>query len=204
MFIDGALQGYSNHKTPSIPESNYIRCMTYAYDIHPTAKKVLMIGLGCGFLHSVAPKGLEFDIVETDFDVLGVAHEHFGFATGCTGYTMHLNLRDFKHNKYDIIFLDAFNGYTGAEEYYTVEGIIRLFNILTPGGVLCCNIVSELGGKDDLWRRLSRHRDEDYLACKVSGPFVNVVSFKTHRNSDYAKIGMFSEEKKLMLQNLLG
>ena len=114
------------------------------FDEAPT--DVLVVGLGGGVipeaLHHYYPSA-RIDVVEIDPVVVEAARAYFGFRTdaGLRSHTM--DGRVFvkrARQRYDLIFLDAFQGRTIPFHLKTREFLREVVGILKPGGVVVSNL----------------------------------------------------------------
>lgn len=112
---------------------------------HPP-RKILVIGLGGASLskalHALYPKAL-VDSVEIDPVVVQAAHRFFFYKDGPHVRTFTQDATVFvKHAKerYDIVFLDAFDGLDVPEPLRTREFYGEIADLLTPGGVVVANL----------------------------------------------------------------
>ena len=111
--------------------------------VRPSAKNMLVIGLGTGALPSALAKaGIRADVVEIDPAVASYAQQYFGFRP--TGEIYVEDARTFIRTttkKYDVIVHDTFTGGSTPEHLLSAEVLRRLRELLTPGGVLALNMV---------------------------------------------------------------
>jgi spermidine synthase len=112
-----------------------------------TPKRVLVIGLGGGIIPTIFQKILpetKVDVVEIDKTVVKLAQEYFGFLQGGS---VRVHVKDGRRfvaratEKYDMIFLDAFNGDQIPFHLMTREFFELLkANVLADDGVLVSNV----------------------------------------------------------------
>jgi SAM-dependent methyltransferase len=111
--------------------------------MRPSAKDLLVIGLGTGALPTALAKaGIRSDVVEIDPAVARFAEQYFWFTP--TGKTYIEDARTFIHHassQYDLIVHDTFTGGATPEHLLSVEMLRQLHRTLRPGGVLALNMV---------------------------------------------------------------
>ena len=133
---------------PDILVFRYTKLMMGALYLVPNPRRILVIGLGGGTLpktlYSLYPNA-EIHAVEIDRAVIKVAQTYFGFRTEDKLHVFVEDGRVFvkhalrKGDKYDLIFLDAFDQEYIPEHLLTKEFLEELRRILLPGGVLAAN-----------------------------------------------------------------
>lgn len=210
MVIDDCLQGYSFARNPSIPVSKYIRCLMYATSFVENGS-ALCIGLGPGLLHSeLAKSGYDVLSVEKNKDVYDKAVKYFDFDEG-----FHVETYDainfVPKAKFDMVFLDAFDGHTPATDLYNREFFNRVKSWLTPSGIFAMNIVSTIASDSgDEWIRVDkelslsafRNHDRKFYICQANTK-ANVLAFVGNPYLGYEDNNNQSEEVKSMLRNKL-
>jgi spermidine synthase len=111
--------------------------------LRPNAIDMLQIGLGIGSLSSVLERrGIRADVVEIDPAVAAFARKYFGFSTRGDIYVE--DARTFLRRtarRYDLVVHDTFTGGTTPEHLLSIEVLIRIHDVLRPGGVLALNFV---------------------------------------------------------------
>jgi len=144
IMIDGAVQTYfdMNKKEFNAP---YIKMFEKAVDYRPGAKKVLSIGLGGGAINYLLSKrGIAVDTVEIDPDIVYVAKKYFDFS----GNVITEDGRHYLHKtgqKYDMVFIDAFNGYSICPYLLSKETFIETKKVLNnTNGIIAINMMGYL------------------------------------------------------------
>jgi spermidine synthase len=140
LMIDNALQAFYDMQEKDY-SVDYLKMFAAAAGYMKHAKTALSIGLGGGGMDGILrEKGLEVDNVEIDPDIITVAKKYFGFNGSVV-------LDDGRHyainskKKYDLIIIDAFNGFAVAQFLLSKEAFMEMKNILNPGGILAVNTV---------------------------------------------------------------
>jgi spermidine synthase len=163
--------------------------------LRPSAKDLLVIGLGTGALPSALAKaGMRADVVEIDPAVARYAQEYFGFAP--TGETYVEDARTFIRTatkKYDVIVHDTFTGGATPEHLLSAEVLQRLRELLRPGGVLALNMVGFQRGP---------HASATWAVARtLRAEFPRVRAFRdsplNHRPDETANIIFFASDGTL-------
>jgi len=129
-----------------------------AEHFNPGFKKSLMIG-GSGYSF---PKDYlkkfplsELDVVEIDPKLTELAKEHFKLKQNQRLKIYHEDGRTFLNrtqNKYDVVYMDAYKSLiTIPYQLTTKEAIQKIYNVLNNNGVVFANIISAIGGKNNLF-----------------------------------------------------
>jgi predicted membrane-bound spermidine synthase len=150
----GAVQAMMYVGSPDEIAAPYIRFYRLAHHFVPEAKAALMVG-GGGYS---APRDFlatyplaTMDVVEIDPQVTQVARDHFNLKDDPRMTIIHEDGRTFlsrSHNKYDVIFIDAFgSSIVPPFQLTTREAISEMADRLNPGGVVMVNEVNSLMGK---------------------------------------------------------
>ena len=143
LFMDNALQTVYNASSNEF-SIGYISMFEKAISMMPSARHALVIGLGGGGISTVLAKhGLEVDNVEVDPVIAGAASEFFGFSGKVIIDDGRHYVRNHKQ-KYDLIFLDAYNGFSIYQYMLTKEAFAEMADCLSPGGILTVNTVGKL------------------------------------------------------------
>lgn len=107
-------------------------------------RRALVIGVGAGASLSVLKDaGYSVDAVEISPGVIDFAERYFGLDRSAFGVT----IADGRYvlnttaNRYDLVFIDAYNGLDIAEHLYSIESFESVRRILNPGGVAVCNVL---------------------------------------------------------------
>ncbi len=143
MMMDGAVQMFSDLRDGAFaPE--YIYYFMDSVKLVPEAKSALVVGLGGGAADSMLRRqGIEVFNVDVDPYIVKAASDFFGFngkyAVG-DGRNFIKNTRE----KYDIIFLDTFNGYSVYPFLLSKESFTETAAKINENGVLAINVVGRI------------------------------------------------------------
>lgn len=153
----------------------YTRFLALALAFQPEPKRVLVLGLGGGSfpkrLYRDFPQ-VVVDVVDIDPEVIGIAKRYFQVPEDSR---LRLHLRDGRRfvrettEKYDLIFLDAYNSDTIPFHLTTREFYRQLEAHLAPGGFVVSNIIGTLRGPQSAFFRAM------YRTLADSFPTVYVV-----------------------------
>jgi len=137
----------------------YTRFLALALAFQPEPKRVLILGLGGGSfpkrLHRDFPQ-VVVDVVDIDPEVIGIAKRYFQVPEDSR---LRLHLRDGRRfvrettERYDLIFLDAYNSDTIPFHLTTREFYRQLEAHLAPGGFVVSNIIGALRGPQSAFFR---------------------------------------------------
>ena len=131
----------------------YLRYFRMGNHFHPDARRTLLLGGGAftyvGDFFRRNP-GQSLDVVELDPALPGIAGRYFGL-------TPHTGLRVFTEDarvylnrctqQYDIVYLDTFGSAVAVPHYLTTEETAhRIYDSLSPDGVVMLNLVSAIDG----------------------------------------------------------
>ncbi len=142
-------QGIWNPESPDDLISNYCKYTAiFLTAINAPPKKALFIGLGAGimprFLRKQFPE-TKIDIVELDGGIPEIAEKYFGFKKDMGTNISIGDGRDFinrTHEKYDLIFIDAYTAEKIPFQLTTEEFYVKIRNALSPGGIMTANIAN--------------------------------------------------------------
>jgi spermidine synthase len=144
----GARQSVVKVGDPDHIELCYARAMPIGLAFVDRPKQILIVGLGGGtipcFLHKHYPETV-IDVVDIDPDVVHVAKRFFGFREDAT---MHAHVADGRRfiercqDRYDIIFLDAFDADSIPYSLATREFLLAVREALTSRGIVVANVWS--------------------------------------------------------------
>ena len=136
-----------NLENPSLAVFEYPGMMLAALPLFPEGKRVVMLGLGGGFLPNLFQQHLpqyELTVVEIDFLVAELAQTYFGFTPG---ENVRLAIEDgliFLANQPEAscgqIWLDAFSGDYVPDSLSGLKFLELCRSRLTPGGLLVQNL----------------------------------------------------------------
>jgi spermidine synthase len=151
-------------------------------------QNVLFIGLGAGtmpmFLRDQYPE-LNIDIVEIDPGVKPVAKKYFGFSEDHKMKVISMDGRAYVnnfHNKYDIIFIDAYNSKSIPFPLTTKEFFHGIKKNLTQEGIIVSNIAN-FGDSDYTYSQFKTINESfKYLAVFICPWQTNYVLFASNEN----------------------
>ena len=164
LLVDGAMQS-AQYLDPLLEDElafEYMREFEWAFRLHPSAQRVLLIG-GGGFayprffLKQYPEKSI--DVVELSPTIVEVARDYFGLRALETQYPdrLHVIVGDghrYLENtiiKYDAILNDAYIGYKSSA---SMQASAQLFHqCLTDGGLYAANMVTALRGLHSIQMR---------------------------------------------------
>ncbi|MHB9140012.1 MAG: spermidine synthase, partial [Victivallaceae bacterium] len=142
-------QGIWNPESPDELLSNYCKYTTlFMQGIDQYPRKVLFIGLGAGVMPRFVRKrfpATAIDVIEIDAEIPGVAEQYFGFRKDAGINVTVGDGRDFinrNKEKYDIIFIDAYNAGNIPFQLTTEEFFRKVRESLTPGGIMTANVAN--------------------------------------------------------------
>jgi len=148
MILDNALQTIYDMGKKEY-DLGYIKMFVTSAKQLKGAKTALVIGLGGGAMDKVLRSiWLEVENVEIDPHVADAAKNYFDF----DGVVTIADGRNFVRNtkkKYDMIILDAYNGFSVAQFMLSREAFAEMKNALNPGGALVINTVGKLSQSKD-------------------------------------------------------
>jgi len=146
-------------KDPWELKLRYSRFLAVALTLTPEPKRALILGLGGGSfpkrLHRDFPQ-LTVDVVDIDPEVVRIAKEYFKVPEDAR---LRLHAKDGRRfmqetsEKYDLIFLDAYNSDTIPFHLTTKEFYREVAARLAPGGVVVSNIIGSLRGPQSAFFR---------------------------------------------------
>ena len=147
-----------------LPYSDYV---DLAFVFNPNIRRVLVIGLGGG----TVPKrfvrdypSVKVDAVEIDAAVIRIAKRYFYVEEGPRLKLHEADGRQFLRRtdqKWDLILLDAYYADTVPFFLTTREFFTIAKSHLTPGGILCNNVIGQVGGpRSAFFRSVYRTMDE--------------------------------------------
>jgi spermidine synthase len=143
LVIDNALQTIYDKETKDTA-IGYIKMFAAASTQRKGIKTALSIGLGGGAIDRIfRDKGISVDNVEIDPAVVEIAKEYFNFDGKVIIDDGRHYIRNTKKT-YDLIVLDAYNGFSVAQFLLSKEAFEEMKKILNPGGLLLINTVGKL------------------------------------------------------------
>ena len=151
-LVFNPMKGSQGIWNPAVPDeiiSNYCKYSTLFFTFIKTPpKRVLFIGLGVGmvprFVRAYFPETV-IDIVEIDKDIPEIAAKYFGYIKDDRTNIIIKDGRDFINrtkNKYDIIFIDAYNAKAIPFQLTTQEFYRKVRGALAPNGIATANIAN--------------------------------------------------------------
>lgn len=138
------------------PFGEYLKFFELANHFNPNIKRALMLGGGANsfikvFINS-NPKA-SIDVVEIDPKLSELAMEYFYFTESDSIRIYNMDARRYLNNtkeKYDVIYLDAFNDITVPHHLTTQEMMETIDNHLNEDGLLVMNVISAVDGDSGL------------------------------------------------------
>lgn len=114
--------------------------------------RILCVGLGAGFLPGLLQQvlpGSSIDVVEIDERMLEISQKYFGFRIGDNTNVWIEDAQEFLKRQesllYDIVILDAYDGYKIPEHLNTSRFLSEVKRVLKENGI----VLSNLHGKHD-------------------------------------------------------
>jgi len=125
----------------------YPGMMLAALPLHPAGRKIVMLGLGGGYLPGLFRDHLpdyHLTVVEVDLMVAELARTYFGFTTGSNIHLVIGDGRDYLERQpsasLDQIWLDAFSGNYVPPQLSGLDFLELCRDRLAPGGLLVQNL----------------------------------------------------------------
>lgn len=145
---DDAVQSYYDTRNPEAVLSPYVRVTLEAFDrVVGPVRRVLVVGMGGGTQGMAARRRFP----DADIDLIEVCPVVAKAAVDLLGLTldprMQVHVQDGLQfiegspHKYDLIFIDAFNGVEPPPHLITQRFFAAVKNRLAPGGVVAANVV---------------------------------------------------------------
>jgi spermidine synthase len=166
---------YLNNDELFLPYTRYFRLVRH---FRPDSRYALMIGGGA----FVYPRDYlrqfplaTMDVVEIDPRLKELARQYFGFHDDTRLRVINQDGRTFlnqSHNRYDVIFCDAFSSYLIPYQLTTQESVKHLHRVLNDNGVVLVNIISSIEGDEGRFLRA------EYATFRAVFP--QVFLFATH------------------------
>jgi spermidine synthase len=175
----------------------YTRFLTLALTLQPEPKRVLILGLGGGSFPKRLYRDLPnviVDAVDIDPEVIAIAKQYFQVPEDSRLRLFAKDGRRFVQestDKYDLIFLDAYNSDTIPFHLATREFYEEINARLSPGGVVVSNIIGTLRGPQSrFFRAIHRTMSEVFPTIYVVPTYdqsagwilgdINIILFATH------------------------
>ncbi|MCS7280931.1 MAG: fused MFS/spermidine synthase [Desulfobacterota bacterium] len=150
LILDNLIHSYVCKKDPTHIEYEYERIyadvLKWKYKKKDNFKTLTIGGGGYTFPRymEVYYPNAKIDVVEIDPEVTKVAYEHLGLPRNTRIRTFNTDGRWYVMNckeKYDVVFLDAYNDLTVPYHLTTKEFLTQVNNIMTEDGILLSNII---------------------------------------------------------------
>ncbi|MDR2946187.1 MAG: fused MFS/spermidine synthase [Candidatus Adiutrix sp.] len=136
-----------NPAHPEEPVFEYPGMMLAALPLHPTGRRIAMLGLGGGFIPGLFRAHLpqySLTVVEVDPLVAELAQTYFGFVPEGNVELVVSDGREFMEaqpeESLDQIWLDAFSGNNVPARLSGIDFLDLCYSRLTPGGLLAQNL----------------------------------------------------------------
>lgn len=135
---------------------DYFKYSRLSQHFNPLAKKALLVG-GAGYVYprdflKMFPEA-SLDVVEIDPKLTNLARQYFALEDSPRLRIYHQDGRMFLNktgNKYDLVFMDAFNSmFSLPYQLTTQEAIKKIYDVLEDRGVVLVNIISLLDREKD-------------------------------------------------------
>lgn len=131
----------------------YLKYFRMGNHFNPHARRTLLLGGGAftyvGDFFRRNP-GQSLDVVELDPALAGIAERYFGLSPGPRLRVFAEDARVYLNRctqKYDIVYLDTFGSATVVPHYLTTaETAQRIYDDLSPDGVVILNLISAIDG----------------------------------------------------------
>ena len=168
LLLDGAIQGGEMGGVSAYPFTEYQNYLAHLY--HPRAKSALLLGLGAGILaKQLVRRGVEVSAVELEPDIGDVARRYFGLPD-----LVHLVYEDARtylnrtrQKRFDLVFLDVYAGENIPWYLTTSEAMLRIKEVLNPGGRLIINTMTWAKGSSPDLERLESVLLESFDEARV-------------------------------------
>ncbi|MEO7188975.1 MAG: fused MFS/spermidine synthase [Sphingomicrobium sp.] len=166
-------QGCIQLKDPALHSLDYSKLEMAGLYVVPDPQRVLVIGLGVGVIPRTVQElypDAQMDVVEIDPAVVKIARNYFDYAPGRNVRVVVDDGRHFvraqlrNRAKYDLIFLDAFNGEYIPEHMVTAEFLTEVKGLLSDHGAVAANT----------WSTSKLFDSESATYNKVFGGFASI------------------------------
>ncbi len=145
LLIDGSIQTLYDKRKDEFWVS-YMKMFENSLLMQGAPKTALIVGLGGGgFDIILKKKGLDVDNVEIDPVIAEIAAKYFGFSGNVIIDDGRHYIRNTK-KRYDMVFVDAFSGYSIYQYILSKESIEEIKTVLNPGGMLVINLIGTTTG----------------------------------------------------------
>lgn len=138
LLVDGATHTEYDLKNKEF-NFRYLSLFEKAINYHTNPKEILVIGLGGGGIDTqLKSYNLNIDNIEIDSQIVEIAKNYFDFH----GNVIIDDGRHYIRNsdqKYDVIYLDVYGGYSIYPYLFSKEAFQEIKNTLSEGGILSIN-----------------------------------------------------------------
>lgn len=133
---------------------DYLKFFRLSEYFKKNIKEALLIGGGVySYPRDFVARGKNrnIDVVEIDGELVDVSKKYFNFQENSRIKTITQDARIFLNktkNKYDCIFVDAFNAHLATPFHLTTQEFVQKeFDVLNEGGLIVMNVVSAIEGR---------------------------------------------------------
>lgn len=178
----------------------YAKFYNLAGHIQPNLQKALIIGGGAYSYPKVFLKKFpkaSIDVVEMDPVLTDLSKKYFNLIEDPRLSIFHQDGRTFINQmdkEYDVVFMDAFNSLVPPFQLTTQEVAQKLFDHLSPNGVVLMNLISAINGED------GRFLQAEYATYKSVFPQVEIFAvdnFKNPGSTDNVLLVAYKKEQKV-------
>lgn len=140
LYADGTCQGRANFDYT--PMSRYMQVILREATTRAKGRRALIIGGGaCIIPTNLSAKGFTVDVVDPDKRVFKIAKKHFGYKQNGKHFMESGHATLIRPEKYDVIVLDATDGYMSLPSFYQLNTIYQIYNKLAVNGVFLSNLI---------------------------------------------------------------
>ena len=149
LMVGGYVQSI-NWDCPGVEKRVWGKVAKLALDVCPSAKKILLLGLGAGTIVGLLKKAnpsIEITAIELDEKVIEIAREYFGLLENNSLKVINADAFDIIENcidrrgrpPSDVIIVDVYLGGAFPEKFWEPDFFEALKNILNGGGCVIFN-----------------------------------------------------------------